>query len=113
MTHQRAPVAHTVYTVLHRDEQYRQLWAELESYVRAHAASSPQHQSVLDCLLECKRPDDTSAKPVLVKAAEDRCDDVFVGVNYAQCCCLKLVRNMHVHVGVAQIFTSTYVRVDS
>ena len=95
MTHQRAPVAHTctVYTVLHRDEQYRQLWAELESYVRAHSASSPQHQSVLDCLLECKRPDDTSAKPAVVKAAEDRCDDnVFVGINYAQCCCLKLVK---------------------
>ena len=39
-----------------REEQYRQMWAELEKFVRAHAGSSSMHQRVLDCVLDCKRP---------------------------------------------------------
>ena len=39
-----------------REEQYRQLWAELERFARAHKATSGQHAKVLDCLLECKKP---------------------------------------------------------
>ncbi|BFZ08247.1 hypothetical protein BsWGS_11286 [Bradybaena similaris] len=39
-----------------REEQYRQLWAELETLVRAYSDTSPQHFKVLECLLECKKP---------------------------------------------------------
>ncbi|KAL3853647.1 hypothetical protein ACJMK2_017177 [Sinanodonta woodiana] len=46
-----------------RDEQYRQMWSELETMVRLHASTSPMHQKVLDCLLECKKPDDSKASP--------------------------------------------------
>ncbi|XP_078465657.1 integrator complex subunit 13 isoform X1 [Lampetra fluviatilis] len=41
-----------------RDEQYRLMWNELETLVRAHAGDSPGHQRVLDCLLACR-----SSKP--------------------------------------------------
>ncbi|CAG5133701.1 unnamed protein product [Candidula unifasciata] len=39
-----------------REEQYRQLWAELETLVRAYSDTSPQHVKILECLLECKKP---------------------------------------------------------
>ena len=39
-----------------REEQYRQLWAELESLVRAFADTSENHSKVLDCVLNCKKP---------------------------------------------------------
>ena len=40
------------------------MWAELESFVRAHADTSPMHQRILECLLECKKisPDDVKPK---------------------------------------------------
>ncbi|XP_074646913.1 integrator complex subunit 13-like [Tubulanus polymorphus] len=41
-----------------RDEQYRQMWSELEQLIRSHAESSDGHQQVLECLLECKKPDE-------------------------------------------------------
>uniref|UniRef100_A0A8C5RCM6 Integrator complex subunit 13 n=1 Tax=Laticauda laticaudata TaxID=8630 RepID=A0A8C5RCM6_LATLA len=37
-----------------RDEQYRIMWNELETLVRAHIANSDKHQRVLECLLTCR-----------------------------------------------------------
>nr|XP_028602868.1 integrator complex subunit 13 isoform X3 [Podarcis muralis] len=37
-----------------RDEQYRIMWNELETLVRAHIANSDKHQRVLECLLACR-----------------------------------------------------------
>ncbi|KAK3774530.1 hypothetical protein RRG08_049466 [Elysia crispata] len=39
-----------------RDEQYRQLWAELEALVRSYSDTSSQHAKVLACLQECRKP---------------------------------------------------------
>ena len=36
-----------------REELYRMLWNELEYFVRAYAVT-PEHKSILDCLLECR-----------------------------------------------------------
>uniref|UniRef100_A0A0B6ZZE1 Protein asunder n=1 Tax=Arion vulgaris TaxID=1028688 RepID=A0A0B6ZZE1_9EUPU len=41
-----------------REEQYRQLWAELETLIRAYSDTSPQHFKVLECILECKKSGD-------------------------------------------------------
>ena len=41
-----------------REQQYIQMWSELETMVRAHADTSPMHQKVLECLLDCKKPSD-------------------------------------------------------
>ena len=43
---------------LSSDDQYRQLWSELERLIRAHADTSPQHKLILDCVLECKKADE-------------------------------------------------------
>ncbi|XP_030070738.1 integrator complex subunit 13 isoform X1 [Microcaecilia unicolor] len=37
-----------------RDEQYRIMWNELETLVRAHTSNSEKHQRVLECLLACR-----------------------------------------------------------
>nr|XP_006001765.1 PREDICTED: protein asunder homolog isoform X1 [Latimeria chalumnae]XP_006001766.1 PREDICTED: protein asunder homolog isoform X1 [Latimeria chalumnae] len=37
-----------------RDEQYRIMWNELETLVRAHIKNSEKHQRVLECLLACR-----------------------------------------------------------
>ena len=37
------------------------MWSELESLIRAHADTSPQHKAILDCLLECKKPEDSKS----------------------------------------------------
>ena len=46
-----------------REEQYRQMWAELEKFVRAHSDTSPMHEKILECLLECKKPSESSSSP--------------------------------------------------
>ena len=52
-----APFPFFVKTVyIFRDEQYRQMWSELEMLVKAYADTSPNHQKVLECLLDCKKP---------------------------------------------------------
>lgn len=43
-----------VFALLYRDEQYRIMWNELETLVRAHIANSDKHQRVLECLLACR-----------------------------------------------------------
>ncbi|KAK3101422.1 hypothetical protein FSP39_003458 [Pinctada imbricata] len=58
-----------------RDEQYRQMWSELESLIRAHSETSPQHKAVLDCLLECKKPSPEDSKsPKKIPAKEEKMD---------------------------------------
>jgi len=54
----RFTINHTQYInfMLAREEQYRQMWSELEKFVRAHAGSSSMHHKVLECVLECKKP---------------------------------------------------------
>ena len=62
---------HTFWSHYFRDEQYRQMWAELEKFVRAHSDTSPYHEKVLECLLECKKPSAESASPKKGKAAKE------------------------------------------
>jgi len=39
------------------------MWIEFERFVRAHATSSPMHQKILDCLIECKKlPSEATVK---------------------------------------------------
>ncbi|ESO95710.1 hypothetical protein LOTGIDRAFT_116674, partial [Lottia gigantea] len=53
-----------------RDEQYRQLWSELEQMASPHSDSSTEHAEILQCILDCKRPsDETKASPKKEKAA--------------------------------------------
>ena len=49
---------HVINVVIYREQQYVQMWSELEGMVRAHSDTSPMHQKVLECLLECKKPSD-------------------------------------------------------
>ena len=44
-----------------REEQYRQLWAELEALVRSYSDTSEQHAKVLTCLQECRKPPQAGA----------------------------------------------------
>ena len=41
-----------------RDEHYRLLWSELETFLRGHSQISPSHTEVLNCLLEVRNKDD-------------------------------------------------------
>ncbi|XP_023243853.1 integrator complex subunit 13-like [Centruroides sculpturatus] len=38
-----------------REEQYRVMWNELETFVRLYC-STAEHRSILDCLIECRKP---------------------------------------------------------
>lgn len=58
-----------------REQQYVQMWSELESMVRAHSDTSPMHQKVLECLLECKKPsDDAKARKQGDKGRDEKMD---------------------------------------
>ncbi|KAK3927823.1 Integrator complex subunit 13 [Frankliniella fusca] len=52
-----------------RDEQYRQMFTELETLIRSHCRSD-QHTAVLNCLLDCRNRSDDDPKVKL-----DRKDD--------------------------------------
>lgn len=54
-----------------REQQYSQMWSELELLIRAHADTSENHQKVLECLLECKKPSDEKRKLEKVAAKEE------------------------------------------
>lgn len=41
-----------------REEQYRTMWNELENYIRMHCVTA-EHNVILDCLLECRKPADS------------------------------------------------------
>jgi len=38
------------------------MWTEFERFVRSHSDTSPMHQKVLECLVECKKLPSESAK---------------------------------------------------
>ncbi|PIK47431.1 hypothetical protein BSL78_15724 [Apostichopus japonicus] len=39
-----------------RDEQYRQMWSELEALIRSSSDLSPDHEEILECVLSCRKP---------------------------------------------------------
>lgn len=41
-----------------REEHYRLLWEELETFLKAHSRNSLMHSEVLNCLLEVRNKDD-------------------------------------------------------
>lgn len=41
-----------------REEHYRLLWGEIETFLRHHANNSAAHTEVLDCLLDIRSKDD-------------------------------------------------------
>ena len=47
-----------------RDEQYRQMWNELEKLVKVHSENSFMHKKILDCLRECRKPDPNAKQSV-------------------------------------------------
>ncbi|XP_022105376.1 integrator complex subunit 13-like [Acanthaster planci] len=55
-----------------RDEHYRQMWAELEVLVRAHSSTSPAHEKILQCLLDCRKPPGEEAGKAATKRAADK-----------------------------------------
>uniref|UniRef100_A0A8C5MU85 Integrator complex subunit 13 n=1 Tax=Leptobrachium leishanense TaxID=445787 RepID=A0A8C5MU85_9ANUR len=58
-----------------RDEQYRIMWNELETLVRAHIATSDKHQRVLECLLACRsKPPEEEERKKRGRKREDKED---------------------------------------
>ncbi|XP_006814307.1 integrator complex subunit 13-like [Saccoglossus kowalevskii] len=45
-----------------REEQYRQMWSELEMLVRSCSDLSPAHESILDCVVDCRKPSEDHVK---------------------------------------------------
>ncbi|XP_043943590.1 integrator complex subunit 13 [Protopterus annectens] len=58
-----------------RDEQYRIMWNELETLVRAHINNSEKHQRVLECLLACRsKPPEEEERKKRGRKKEDKED---------------------------------------
>ncbi|CAO2607206.1 Integrator complex subunit 13 [Lemmus lemmus] len=58
-----------------RDEQYRIMWNELETLVRAHVSNSEKHQRVLECLMACRsKPPEEEERKKRGRKREDRED---------------------------------------
>uniref|UniRef100_UPI00398E6845 integrator complex subunit 13 isoform X3 n=1 Tax=Pristiophorus japonicus TaxID=55135 RepID=UPI00398E6845 len=58
-----------------RDEQYRIMWNELETLVRAHLNNSEKHQRVLECLLACRsKPPEEEERKKTRRKREDKED---------------------------------------
>ncbi|KAJ7424024.1 protein asunder isoform X4 [Willisornis vidua] len=58
-----------------RDEQYRIMWNELETLVRAHINNSDKHQRVLECLLACRsKPPEEEERKKRGRKREDKED---------------------------------------
>ncbi|XP_038061672.1 integrator complex subunit 13-like isoform X2 [Patiria miniata] len=55
-----------------RDEHYRQMWSELEVLVRAHSNTSPAHEKILQCLLDCRKPPGDEAGKMATKRAAEK-----------------------------------------
>ncbi|CAH1645592.1 unnamed protein product [Spodoptera littoralis] len=57
-----------------REEQWRQVWGELEALVRAHAAA-PQHRALLRVLLDCRAHNnhqtDSESRATVIRATTD------------------------------------------
>ncbi|XP_048355424.1 integrator complex subunit 13 isoform X2 [Sphaerodactylus townsendi] len=69
-----------------RDEQYRIMWNELETLVRAHIVNSDKHQRVLECLLACrsKPPEEEERKKRGRKREEKEDKSEKAGKDYEQ-----------------------------
>ncbi|XP_054974015.1 integrator complex subunit 13 isoform X2 [Sorex araneus] len=58
-----------------RDEQYRIMWNELETLVRAHTSNSEKHQRVLECLMACRsKPPEEEERKKRGRKREDKED---------------------------------------
>nr|XP_021584474.2 integrator complex subunit 13 [Ictidomys tridecemlineatus] len=58
-----------------RDEQYRIMWNELETLVRAHINNSEKHQRVLECLMACRsKPPEEEERKKRGRKREDKED---------------------------------------
>uniref|UniRef100_A0A671KZL8 Protein asunder homolog n=1 Tax=Sinocyclocheilus anshuiensis TaxID=1608454 RepID=A0A671KZL8_9TELE len=58
-----------------RDEQYRIMWNELETLVKAHLCTSERHQRVLDCISACRsKPPEEEEKKKRGRKREDKED---------------------------------------
>uniref|UniRef100_W5NDW4 Integrator complex subunit 13 n=2 Tax=Lepisosteus oculatus TaxID=7918 RepID=W5NDW4_LEPOC len=58
-----------------RDEQYRIMWNEVETLVRAHIGSTDRHQRVLDCILACRsKPPEEEERKKRGRKREDKED---------------------------------------
>ncbi|NXW33561.1 INT13 protein, partial [Phaetusa simplex] len=58
-----------------RDEQYRIMWNELETLVRAHISNSDKHQRVLECLMACRsKPPEEEERKKRGRKREDKED---------------------------------------
>ncbi|XP_069484181.1 integrator complex subunit 13 isoform X3 [Ambystoma mexicanum] len=58
-----------------RDEQYRIMWNELETLVRAHINNSERHQRVLECVLACRsKPPEEEERKKRGRKREDKED---------------------------------------
>ncbi|XP_073506370.1 integrator complex subunit 13 isoform X1 [Phyllobates terribilis] len=56
-----------------RDEQYRIMWNELETLVRAHINSSDKHQRVMECLQACRsKPPEEEERKKRGRKREDK-----------------------------------------
>ncbi|CAJ0938454.1 unnamed protein product [Ranitomeya imitator] len=56
-----------------RDEQYRIMWNELETLVRAHVNSSDKHQRVMECLQACRsKPPEEEERKKRGRKREDK-----------------------------------------
>ncbi|XP_040201531.1 integrator complex subunit 13 isoform X1 [Rana temporaria] len=65
-----------------RDEQYRIMWNELETLVRAHINSSDRHQRVMECLLACRsKPPEEEERKKRGRKREDK-EDKPAGKDY-------------------------------
>lgn len=58
-----------------RDEQYRIMWNELETLVKAHAGATDRHQRVLECIIACRsKPPEEEERKKRGRKREDRED---------------------------------------
>uniref|UniRef100_A0A8C2B8Q1 Integrator complex subunit 13 n=1 Tax=Cyprinus carpio TaxID=7962 RepID=A0A8C2B8Q1_CYPCA len=58
-----------------RDEQYRIMWNELETLVKAHVGTSERHQRVLDCISACRsKPPEEEERKKRGRKREDKED---------------------------------------
>uniref|UniRef100_A0A671SK66 Protein asunder homolog n=1 Tax=Sinocyclocheilus anshuiensis TaxID=1608454 RepID=A0A671SK66_9TELE len=58
-----------------RDEQYRIMWNELETLVKAHVGTSERHQRVLDCISTCRsKPPEEEERKKRGRKREDKED---------------------------------------
>ena len=48
------------------------MWSELETLVRVNSTTSPAHEKVLQCILDCRKPPGDETVKISTKRAADR-----------------------------------------